>query len=175
MLKTGQQEKLYPPTDVSVSQQRRPQLLSAKFENLIRSIFRNETSTLETNVSHFGVLHWQQWQPPAFAPEYASENGPTAAVRKFEKQFPNMNESTARTFKKKYESELDDAKRQERAKPTSVPLKPQGRPLLLGGIRWISATIHFSSKQSRKCHFTKYCSECSEGHNGTIPTSYWQC
>ena len=33
MLKTGQQEKLYPPTDVSVSQQRRPQLLSAKFEN----------------------------------------------------------------------------------------------------------------------------------------------
>ena len=43
-----------------------------------------------------------------------------------------MNESTARTFKKKYESELDDAKRQGRAKPTSIPLKPQGRPLLLG-------------------------------------------
>ena len=43
-----------------------------------------------------------------------------------------MNESTARTFKKKYESELDDAKRLGRAKPTSIPLKPQGRPLLLG-------------------------------------------
>ena len=43
-----------------------------------------------------------------------------------------MNESTARTFKKKYESELDDAKRQGRVKPTSIPLKPQGRPLLLG-------------------------------------------
>ena len=43
-----------------------------------------------------------------------------------------MNESTARTFKKKYESEFDDAKRQGRAKPTSIPLKPQGRPLLLG-------------------------------------------
>ena len=62
--------------------------------------------------------------------KYASENGPIAAV----KQFPNMNESTARTFKKKYESELDDAKRQGRAKPTSIPLKPQFlcRPLLLG-------------------------------------------
>ena len=36
-----------------------------------------------------------------------------------------MNESTACTFKKKYESELDDAKRQGRAKPTSIPLKPQ--------------------------------------------------
>ena len=64
--------------------------------------------------------------------KYASENGPIAAVRKFEKQFPNMNESTARTFKKKYESELDDAKRQGRAKPISIPLKPQDRPLLLG-------------------------------------------
>ena len=64
VLKTGQQEKLYPPTDVSVSQQRRPQLLSAKFENLVHSIFRNETSTLEINVCHFGVMHWQQWQPP---------------------------------------------------------------------------------------------------------------
>ena len=69
VLKTGQQEKLYPPTDASVSQQCRPQLLSAKFENLVHGIFRNETSTLEINVSHFGVLHWQQWQPPASAPD----------------------------------------------------------------------------------------------------------
>ena len=68
MLKTGQQEKLYPPTDISVSQQCRPQLLSVKFENSVLSIFRNENSTLEINVSHFGVLHWQQWQPPASAP-----------------------------------------------------------------------------------------------------------
>ena len=64
--------------------------------------------------------------------KYASENGPIAAVRKFEKQFPNLNENTARTFKKKYESELDDAKRQGTAKPTSIPLKPQGRPRFLG-------------------------------------------
>ena len=42
VLKTGQQEKLYPPTDVSVSQQCRPQLLSVKFENLAHNIFRNE-------------------------------------------------------------------------------------------------------------------------------------
>ena len=64
--------------------------------------------------------------------KYTSENGPIATVRKFEKQFPNMNESTARTFKKKYESELDDDEQQRRAKPTSIPLKPQGRPLLFG-------------------------------------------
>ena len=35
VLKTGQQEKLYPPADVSVSLQRHPQLLLAKFENLV--------------------------------------------------------------------------------------------------------------------------------------------
>ena len=72
-VKNGATRKLYPPTDVSVSQQRRPQLLSAKFENLVQSIIRNETSTLEINVSHFGVLHWQQWQPPASAPAFMTQ------------------------------------------------------------------------------------------------------
>ena len=36
VLKTGQQEKLYLPTNVNVSQQCRPQLLSVKFENLVQ-------------------------------------------------------------------------------------------------------------------------------------------
>ena len=72
VLKTRQQEKLYPPTNVSASQQCRPQLLSVKFENLVHSIFRHKNSTLEINVSHFGVLHRQQWQPPASAPEYSA-------------------------------------------------------------------------------------------------------
>ena len=62
MLNTGQ-EKLYPPTDVSVPLQCHAQLLSVKFENLVHSIFRNENSTMEINVSYFSVLHWQQWQP----------------------------------------------------------------------------------------------------------------
>ena len=43
-----------------------------------------------------------------------------------------MNESTDHTFKKKYGSELDDAKRQGRAMPISIPLKSQSRQLLLG-------------------------------------------
>ena len=32
---------------------------------------------------------------------YASENGPIAIVKKFQQRFPNINESTARTFRKK--------------------------------------------------------------------------
>ena len=73
MLKTGQQEKFYSSTDVSVSQQCRAQLLSVKLQNLVHSIFRNENSTLEINVSHFGLLHWQYWQPPASVPVHLLE------------------------------------------------------------------------------------------------------
>ena len=63
----GQQETFYPPTDVTASLQCRPQLLLVRFENLVSSIFRNEKSALRINVSHFGVLQWQQWQSPASA------------------------------------------------------------------------------------------------------------
>ena len=66
--------------------------------------------------------------------KYASENGPIATVRKFQQRFPNMNESTARTFRKRYESDLADAKRQGKTPSTSLLLKPQGGPFLLGEI-----------------------------------------
>ena len=72
MLKTGKQEKLYPPTDLSVPLQCHPQLLSVKFEDLVHSSFRNESSGMEINVSYFGMLHWQQWQTPASASEVLS-------------------------------------------------------------------------------------------------------
>ena len=66
--------------------------------------------------------------------KYASENGRITTVRNFQQRFPNMNESTARTFRKRYESDLADAKRQGKIPSTSLPLKPQGRPFLLGEI-----------------------------------------
>ena len=70
VLKPEQQEKLYPPTDVNFSLQCPPQLLLVKFENLVHSIFRNKNATLEINVSHFGMLHWHQWQAHASTPGY---------------------------------------------------------------------------------------------------------
>ena len=45
-----------------------------------------------------------------------------------------MKESTARTFRKRYESDLADAERQGKMPSPSLPLKPQSRPLLLGEI-----------------------------------------
>ena len=38
--------------------------------------------------------------------KHASENGPIAAVRKFNSKFANLNESTARTFRDKYEEQI---------------------------------------------------------------------
>ena len=47
VVKVEQRETLYPLTNVSVPLQCHQQLLSVKFENLVRSIFRNENSTEE--------------------------------------------------------------------------------------------------------------------------------
>ena len=38
--------------------------------------------------------------------KYATENGSAATVRKFKSDFPELNESTVRDFKKKYEEKL---------------------------------------------------------------------
>ena len=76
-------------------------------------------------------------------------------MRKFQQRFPNMNESTARTFRKRYESDLADAKRQGKTPSTSLPLKPQGRPFLLGEIdemvqRYILAASNRGSVITRR-------------------------
>ena len=65
VLKTGQYEKNVPPAYDSIPPQCRPQLLWDRLENLLHNIFSSEKSTLEINVSLFGVLHWQ---PPASVP-----------------------------------------------------------------------------------------------------------
>ena len=52
--------------------------------------------------------------------KYASENGPTNAVRTFQKDFPKLRESTAREFRKKYEAMLKNSKRQVTTKSIGV-------------------------------------------------------
>ena len=58
MSKLGQQGKLYPPTNISALLQCHPHLVLVKCEKLVYSISTKENS-------YFGVMHWQQWQPPA--------------------------------------------------------------------------------------------------------------
>lgn len=62
--------------------------------------------------------------------KYSSENGASAAVRKFSKKHPRLNESTVRSMRQKYEEELKKVGFQESA--SSITPKKRGRPLLLG-------------------------------------------
>ena len=66
--------------------------------------------------------------------KYASENGATAAVRKFKNSFPDIKESTVRRFKSNYEEELKKAKLQSRPMTKALPEKTRGRPLMLWAI-----------------------------------------
>ena len=65
--------------------------------------------------------------------KYAAEHGVAAALRRFVKRFPELKESTIRTWRNVYVSELqrkrkvgDDSSMKE------LPEKKRGRPLLLG-------------------------------------------
>ena len=55
--------------------------------------------------------------------KYASENGATAAVRKFKNSYSDMKESTVHGFKSNYEEELKKAKQQSRTMTKALPEK----------------------------------------------------
>ena len=55
--------------------------------------------------------------------KYASENGATAAVRKFRNLYPDMNQITVQGFKSNHEEELKKAKRQSRTITKALPEK----------------------------------------------------
>ena len=70
VLKMGQ-EKLYLPTERLAHCSVTHTYFQSSLRILFTVFFGNENSTLEINVNHFGVLHWQQWQTPASAPHSA--------------------------------------------------------------------------------------------------------
>ena len=63
--------------------------------------------------------------------KYAAENGNSNAIKHFEKDFPGLNESTVRNFKKKYYSQLSDGRRKGESTVTAIPSKVRGRPSVL--------------------------------------------
>ena len=69
---------------------------------------------------------------PNSTQKYALENGNERARRHFLSQFPNLKESTIRSFKKAYKQELDKQWKKSNPQPVMViPAKPKGHPLLL--------------------------------------------
>ena len=66
--------------------------------------------------------------------KYASEYGSTNAVRKFQKDFPSLKESTVGEFRKKYQKMLKENKNENQSPKKALELEKQGRPLMLGNV-----------------------------------------
>ena len=66
--------------------------------------------------------------------KYAREMGTAAAIRKSRKERLNLNESTVRTFVKKYKVELKLAAQEKRAPKRKIEILKRGRTLFLGKV-----------------------------------------
>ena len=55
--------------------------------------------------------------------KYSNENGPAATVRKFSQKFTTLNESTVRTFRKKYREQVKKAEMESRAVSQAIGKK----------------------------------------------------
>ena len=62
----------------------------------------------------------------------AAENGNANTFRKFKAEFPNLSESTVRTFKKKYYEVRKCKQKLEESKSITKYARKTGRPYLLG-------------------------------------------
>ena len=89
--------------------------------------------------------------------KYASENGSAATVRKFKSDFPKLNESTVRDFKRKYEEKLKISKKKgENVSP--LVTEKRGRPLLLDKLDelvQIGTEIYQSCIEPWSCYIRK--------------------
>ena len=63
---------------------------------------------------------------------YAEQNGARRTARKFDKQYPNLNESTVRSFLKKYTAIKNRGKKNSTSPIKGIPAKRRGRPAMLG-------------------------------------------
>ena len=61
-----------------------------------------------------------------------SINGPSSTTRTWKKTYPNLNESTVRGFRKRYEAQIKDAHRKKKSPKKVIVNKLRGRPCLLG-------------------------------------------
>ena len=68
--------------------------------------------------------------------KHAAENGNSSALKKFRRVYPDLGESTVRSFKRKYYEVLKEQVRQsgQSAIVESIPSKKRGRPLTLGDL-----------------------------------------
>ena len=63
---------------------------------------------------------------------YVEQDRPRRTARKFDKQYPNLNESTVRSYLKKYTAMKNRGKKTSTSPIKGIPAKRRGRPLMLG-------------------------------------------
>ena len=66
--------------------------------------------------------------------KYRTKNGSRRTARAFQKEFPNLNESSVRNFMKKYAKEQGLKKKMNGSSCVSIPNRKRGRPPMLGSI-----------------------------------------
>ena len=106
--------------------------------------------------------------------KYGSENGPAAAVRQFKSRLPKLNESTVRSLRLKYQSELTRSKQKDTILEPRISKDPTGRPLLLGNKidamvqKYIIASSNRGNVISRSIATAKALISRNPGHVGQI-------
>ena len=89
--------------------------------------------------------------------KYAAESGNANTLRKFKTEFPNLSESTVRTFKKRYYEEVRKCKEKlEESKSITNYARKIGRPCLLGELDEMVQRHIRSLSKKRKCN-QHYC------------------
>ena len=66
--------------------------------------------------------------------KYASGYSAASTLRQYKGEFPQLNESTVRSMRQKYEEELRQSLKEKREPKTKLPTARRGRPLMLGKI-----------------------------------------
>ena len=64
--------------------------------------------------------------------KHASIHGTTSAVRKWKKDYPQVNESIIRGFKKCYEAQINEERQKKKSPKKVIVNQLRGRPCLLG-------------------------------------------
>ena len=97
--------------------------------------FKAASSAVKESVSNKRERYYKYSDEERFSiGKHTAEFGAARTLRKFKGKFPNLNESTLRSMRDKYEKELKLAVLQKREPNTKLTTERRGRPLMLGPI-----------------------------------------
>ena len=154
--------KFKPILKFHLDQESRPTRLETGFGAIDFSAIESEVTGSSKQLKR-KYLKWKEEDRYTIG-KHASENGATAAVRKFKGKFPNLNESTVRGFPDRVEEELKKAKNNNIASKTSLSKYryKTGRPLLLGDLdsmvqKYLLAASNRGSQEMSQYHVEKLC------------------